>query len=567
MNNQIMRNKKMSKRSDLMTKGPERAPHRSLLRADGFTDWELERPIIGIANSFNEIIPGHMHLDKLVDAVKAGIYAGGGTPLVFNTIGICDGIAMNHEGMKYSLPSRELIADTIETMAMAHPFDGLVLLASCDKIIPGMLIAAARLNIPSIFLSGGPMLPGKVHGKDTGLDKVFEAVGRFRGGKISKEELHTYECAACPGAGSCSGMFTANTMSNLSEALGMSLPYNGSAPAVFSERIWLAKETGYKAVDLVKKDLKPQDIMTKDAFHNAMAVDMALGGSTNTALHIPALAYYAELDLSLKDFDPFTAKVPHLTSIAPAGPHHVVDLFYAGGIPAILAELQKAKLIKEDPPTVYGKSIGDMLTDIKAEVKDYGVIRSVEKPVHPTGGLAILTGNLAPDGAIVKQAAVSEEMLNHTGPARIFNSEEDVCEAIMDAKINKGEVIVVRYEGPKGGPGMREMLSPTSALAGMGMDKVVALITDGRFSGASRGAAIGHASPEAAAKGPIAALREGDIIEIDIPNKTLNVQLTDEEIRQRLDELPEFEPKVKTGYLARYAQMVSSADRGAVFQR
>ena len=543
----------MPKRSDLMTKVPERAPQRSLLRADGFTDWELERPIIGIANSFNEIIPGHMHLDKLVDAVKAGIYAGGGTPLVFNTIGICDGIAMNHEGMKYSLPSRELIADTIETMAMAHPFDGLVLLASCDKIIPGMLIAAARLNIPSIFLSGGPMLPGKVHGKDTGLDKVFEAVGRFKGGKISKEELHTYECAACPGAGSCSGMFTANTMNNLSEALGMSLPYNGSAPAVFSERIWLAKETGYKAVDLVKKGLKPRDIMTKDAFHNAMAVDMALGGSTNTALHIPALAYYAELDLSLKDFDPFTAKVPHLTSIAPAGPHHVVDLFYAGGIPAILAELQKAKIIKETPQTVYGKSVADMLTEIKAGVKDYGVIRSIEKPVHPTGGLAILTGNLAPDGAIVKQAAVSEEMLTHSGPARIFNSEEDVFEAIMDAKINKGEVIVVRYEGPKGGPGMPEMLSPTSALAGLGMDKDVALITDGRFSGASRGAAIGHVSPEAAAKGPIAALREGDIIKIDIPNKTLNVQLTDEEIRQRLDALPEFEPKIKTGYLARYA--------------
>ncbi|MEE9537178.1 MAG: dihydroxy-acid dehydratase [Desulfobacterales bacterium] len=557
----------MPKRSDLMTKGPERAPHRSLLRADGFTDWELERPIIGIANSFNEIIPGHMHLDKLVDAVKAGIYAGGGTPLVFNTIGICDGIAMNHEGMKYSLPSRELIADTIETMAMAHPFDGLVLLASCDKIIPGMLIAAARLNIPSIFLSGGPMLPGKVHGKDTGLDKVFEAVGRFKGGKISKEELHTYECAACPGAGSCSGMFTANTMNNLSEALGMSLPYNGSAPAVFSERIWLAKETGYKAVDLVKKGLKPRDIMTKDAFHNAMAVDMALGGSTNTALHIPALAYYAELDLSLKDFDPFTAKVPHLTSIAPAGPHHVVDLFYAGGIPAILAELQKAKIIKETPQTVYGKSVADMLTEIKAGVKDYGIIRSIEKPVHPTGGLAVLTGNLAPDGAIVKQAAVSEEMLTHSGPARIFNSEEDVFEAIMDAKINKGEVIVVRYEGPKGGPGMPEMLSPTSALAGLGMDKDVALITDGRFSGASRGAAIGHVSPEAAAKGPIAALREGDIIKIDIPNKTLNVQLTDEEIRQRLDALPEFEPKIKTGYLARYAQMVSSADKGAVFQR
>jgi len=557
----------MKKRSDLMTKGAERAPHRSLLRADGFTDWELERPIIGIANSFNEIIPGHMHLDKLVDAVKAGVYAGGGTPLVFNTIGICDGIAMNHEGMKYSLPSRELIADTIETMAVAHPFDGLVLLASCDKIIPGMLIAAARLNIPSIFLSGGPMLPGKIHGKDTGLDKVFEAVGRFKSGKISKEELNTYECAACPGAGSCSGMFTANTMSNLSEALGMSLPYNGTAPAVFAERIWLAKETGYKVVDLVKKDLKPLDIMTKDAFHNTIAADMALGGSTNTALHIPALAYYAGLDLTLRDLDPFTAKVPHLTSIAPAGPHHVVDLFYAGGIPAILAELQKAKLIKENPQTVYGKSVAEMLTEINAGVKDYGIIRSIEKPVHPTGGLAILTGNLAPDGAIVKQAAVSEEMLTHSGPARIFNSEEDVFEAIMDAKIKKGDVIVVRYEGPKGGPGMREMLSPTSALAGMGMDKEVALITDGRFSGASRGAAIGHVSPEAAAKGPIAALREGDMIEIDIPHKTLNAQLTDEEIRQRLDALPEFEPKVKTGYLARYMQMVSSADKGAVFQR
>ncbi len=557
----------MTKRSDLMTKGAERAPHRSLLRADGFTDWELDRPIIGIANSFNEIIPGHMHLDKLVDAVKAGIYAGGGTPLVFNTIGICDGIAMNHEGMKYSLPSRELIADTVETMAVAHPFDGLVLLASCDKIIPGMLIAAARVNIPSIFLSGGPMLPGKIHGQDTGLDKVFEAVGRFKSGKISKEELDTYECAACPGAGSCSGMFTANTMSNLSEALGMSLPYNGSAPAVFAERIWLAKETGYKVVDLVKKDLKPLDIMTKDAFHNTIAADMALGGSTNTALHIPAMAYYAGLDLTLRDLDPFTAKVPHLTSIAPAGPHHVVDLFYAGGIPAILAELQKAKLIKENPQTVYGKSVADMLTEINAGVKDYEVIRSIEKPVHSTGGLAILTGNLAPDGAIVKQVAVSEEMLTHSGPARIFNSEEDVFEAIMDAKIKKGDVIVVRYEGPKGGPGMREMLSPTSALAGMGMDKDVALITDGRFSGASRGAAIGHVSPEAAVKGPIAALREGDMIEIDIPHKTLNAQLTDEEIRQRLDALPEFEPKVKTGYLARYTQMVSSADRGAVFQR
>ena len=557
----------MSKRSDLMTKGPERAPHRSLLRADGFTDWELERPIIGIANSFNEIIPGHMHLDKLVDAVKAGVYAAGGTPLAFNTIGICDGIAMNHEGMKYSLPSRELIADTVETMAAAHPFDGLVLLASCDKIIPGMLIAAARLNIPSIFLSGGPMLPGKVQGKDTGLDKVFEAVGRFKSGKISQQELHEYECAACPGAGSCAGMFTANTMSNLSEALGMSLPFNGSAPAVFSERIWLAKETGYKVVDLVQKDLKPRDIMTQDAFYNAIAADMALGGSTNTALHIPALAYYAGLDLTLKDLGPFTAKVPHLTSIAPAGPHHVVDLFYAGGIPAILAELQKAGLIKTGPLTVYGKSVGDMLTEINAGVKDYAVIRSIEKPVHSSGGLAILTGNLAPGGAIVKQAAVSEKMLTHSGPARIFNSEEDVFEAIMDGQIKKAEVLVVRYEGPKGGPGMREMLSPTSALAGMGMDKYVALITDGRFSGASRGAAIGHVSPEAAAGGPIAALKDGDIIEIDIPNNSLDVQLSEDELRVRLSALPEFKPKVETGYLARYTQMVSSADKGAVFKR
>jgi dihydroxy-acid dehydratase len=557
----------MSKRSDLMTQGPERAPHRSLLRADGFTDWELERPIIGIANSFNEIIPGHMHLDKLVDAVKAGIYAAGGTPIVFNTIGICDGIAMNHAGMKYSLPSRELIADTVETMAVAHPFDGLVLLASCDKIIPGMLIAAARLNIPSIFLSGGPMLPGKVDGKDTGLDKVFEAVGRFKSGKLSKEELNKFECAACPGAGSCAGMFTANTMNNLSEALGMSLPYNGSVPAVYAERIWLAKETGYKAVALVKEDLKPRDIMTQDAFHNAIAADMALGGSTNTALHLPAIAYYAGLDLTLRDFDRFTAQVPHLTSIAPAGPHHVVDLFHAGGIPAILAELQKAKLIKEDPQTVYGKSMRDMLAEIKAGVKDYAVIRSIEKPVHATGGLAILTGNLAPDGAIVKQAAVADEMLTHCGPARVFDCEEDAFEAIMDAQIKKGEVIVVRYEGPRGGPGMREMLSPTAALAGMEMDKEVALITDGRFSGASRGAAIGHISPEAAARGPLAALRNGDMIEINIPQKTLNVQLTDDQIHQRLAELPPFEPKIKIGYLARYAQLVSSADRGAVFQR
>jgi dihydroxy-acid dehydratase len=563
----IEKEEKMSKRSDLMTKGPERAPHRSLLRADGFTDWEMERPMIGIANSFNEIIPGHMHLDKLVDAVKAGIYAAGGTPVVFNTIGVCDGIAMNHVGMKYSLPSRELIADSLEIMATSHPFDGLVLMSSCDKIIPGMLIAAARLNIPSIFISGGPMLPGKVHGKDTGLDKVFEAVGRFKSGKISHRELTEIECTACPGAGSCSGMFTANTMSNLAESLGMALPFNGSAPAVYAERVWLAKQTGYKAVELVKSAIKPRDIMTKEAFYNTIAADMALGGSTNTALHIPAIAYYADIDITLKDFGDVSQKIPHLTSIAPAGPHHVVDFFYAGGIPAIMAELNKSDLIHAQAMTVFGTPLGDVLKEIQAGVKNPTVIRSVENPVHATGGLAVLTGNLAPDGAIVKQAAVADEMLKHSGPARIFSSEEDAFQTIVDGKINKGEVLVVRFEGPKGGPGMQEMLSPTSALAGIGMDKAVALITDGRFSGASRGSAIGHVSPEAAAKGPIAALQEGDIIDIDIPGKTLNVRLSAEEIQQRLAEMPDFEPKIKSGYLARYASMVSSADKGAVFPR
>jgi dihydroxy-acid dehydratase len=550
-----------------MTQGPERAPHRSLLRADGFTDWEMQRPMIGIANSFNEIIPGHMHLDKLVDAVKAGIYAAGGTPVEFNTIGVCDGIAMNHVGMKYSLPSRELIADSIEIMATSHPFDGLVLMSSCDKIIPGMLIAAARLNIPSIFISGGPMLPGKVHGKDTGLDKVFEAVGSFKSGKISQEDLTEIECTACPGAGSCSGMFTANTMSNLAESLGMALPFNGSAPAVYAERVWLAKQTGYKAVELVKAGLKPLDIMTKEAFYNTIAADMALGGSTNTALHIPAIAYYAEIDITLKDFGDVSKKIPHLTSIAPAGPHHVVDFFYAGGIPAIMAELNDAELIHPQTMTVYGKPLVEMLGDIGAGVKNSAVIRSVDDPVHATGGLAVLTGNLAPEGAIVKQAAVADEMLKHTGPARIFGSEEEAFQTIVDSKINRGEVLVVRYEGPKGGPGMQEMLSPTSALAGIGMDKEVALITDGRFSGASRGSAIGHVSPEAAAKGPIAALQDGDLIEIDIPANTLNVRLSAEEIQQRLDALPDFEPKIKSGYLARYAKMVSSADKGAVFPR
>ena len=557
----------MKKRSDLMTKGPQRAPHRSLLKADGFDQWELERPIIGIANSFNEIIPGHMHLDKLVDSVKAGIYAAGGTPMVFNTIGVCDGIAMNHDGMKYSLCSRELIADSIEIMAMAHPFDGLVLLASCDKIIPGMLIAAARLNIPSIFLSGGPMIAGRIAGTDIGLDKVFEAVGSHAVNKINDSELYDYECNACPGAGSCSGMFTANTMNNLSEALGISLPFNGSIPAVYSKRIHLAKQTGFKAVELVTKDIKPRDIMTKEAFNNAIALDMALGGSTNTSLHIPAIAYYADVDITLKDFSGFTQKIPHLTSLAPAGPHHIEDFYHAGGVPAILSELIQAGLINGKQKTVYGVTMEEMLIDINAKIINPSVIRQLENPVHKTGGLAVLTGNLAPDGAIVKQAAVADDMMQHTGFAVVFNSEEEATKAIIDGKIKKGSVIVIRYEGPRGGPGMQEMLSATSAVVGTGLDTSVALITDGRFSGATQGAAIGHISPEAAAKGPIAVIEDGDMIEINIDKKQINLKLSDEIIKKRIDGLPEFIPKINRGCLGRYAKIVSSADKGAVFPK
>jgi dihydroxy-acid dehydratase len=556
----------MQKRSDLMTQGVERAPHRSLLKAGGMTDQEMQKPIIGIANSFNEIIPGHIHLDKLADAVKAGVYAAGGTPLVFNTIGVCDGLAMNHDGMKYSLPSRELIADSLEIMAMAHPFDGLVLMASCDKIIPGMLIGAARLNIPAIFIAGGPMLPGRVAGKDGGLDKVFEAVGQLKSGQISDHEMNQYECSACPGAGACSGMFTANTMANLSEALGMALPMNGSTPAVFSQRVWLAKETGMHAVNLAKQGHRPRDIMTKGAFENMIATDMALGGSTNSVLHITAIAYYAGVEITLADFDRLAQKVPHLTSIAPAGPHHVVDLYHAGGVPAILAELQKNNLINDREMTVASTPMGELLSSIQADIQDPSVIRPIEDPVHSTGGLAVLRGNIAPDGAIVKQAAVADEMLQHTGPARVFHSEDDAFEAIMAGEIQKGEVVVIRFEGPKGGPGMREMLSPTSALAGMGLDKDVALITDGRFSGATRGAAIGHVSPEAASGGAIAIIENGDMIAIDIPNKSLNLELDPSEIENRLNNLTPFELKKKSGYLARYAKQVSSADKGAVFE-
>ncbi len=557
----------MKKRSSSMLEGAERAPHRSLFLACGFTKKELQRPIIGIANSFSEIIPGHILLDRISEAVKAGVYAAGGTPVEFNTIGVCDGIAMNHEGMKYSLPSRELIADSIELMAMAHPFDGIVLISSCDKIIPGMLIAAVRLNIPAIFISGGPMLPGRFRGKDIGLDKVFEAVGSLKEGKIKEEDLSEMEEVACPCAGSCSGLFTANTMSNLAEALGIALPYNGSVPAVFSERIRLAKETGMRIVELVKKGIKARDIITKEALYNAIALDMALGGSTNTALHIPAIAYYAGIELTLKDFDRFSEKIPQLASLVPSGPYHVVDFYFAGGTPAVLSELLKEGLIDGDQMTVSGKTLAETLKQINAKIKDKNVIRPIEDPFSEKGSLAILTGNLAPDGSIVKRSAVDPSMLKREGPARIFDSEEEAISAMMEKRIKKGDIIVIRYEGPKGGPGMREMLSPTATIVGMGLEKDVALITDGRFSGATRGACIGHISPEAAEKGPIAALKDGDIIEIDIPEKKINVRISEEEIKRRLSSLPEFQPKVKHGYLARYARLVSSADRGAVLLR
>lgn len=554
--------------SDAVKKGFQRAPHRSLFRAMGFDDWELERPLIGIANSFNEAIPGHIHLNKIADAVKRGIYAAGGMPIEFNTIGVCDGIAMGHRGMKYSLPSRELIADSIEIMAEAYQFDGIVFIASCDKIIPGMLIAAMRLNLPSIFVSGGPMLPGVlVNQNKVDLSTVFEATGKYAKKEISDEELYDLECRACPGDGSCAGMFTANTMSNLSEALGISLPFNGSAPAVFADRIRIAKKSGLKIVELVKKNIRARDIMTRKAFENAIAVDMALGGSTNTTLHLPAIAYYGEVDLELKDFAPFTEKVPHLTTISPAGPHHILDLYRAGGVPAVLAELSKKNLIHLDTMTVNGKTLGETLKEYKAGIKDPTVIRPIDKPVHETGGLAVLTGNLAPEGCIVKQAAVAPEMLHHKGPARVFNSEEEAVEALLKGKIKKGDVIVIRYEGPKGGPGMREMLAPTSTVAGLGLDKEVALITDGRFSGATRGASIGHISPEAAAGGLIGLVEEGDMIEIDIPNKKINLLVDEKEIEKRKANFKPLPPKITKGYLVRYAQHVTSANKGGVFEK
>jgi dihydroxy-acid dehydratase len=547
-----------------MKKGIERAPHRSLFKALGLTDKEIESPMIGIANSANEVIPGHLHLHQVSEAVKSGIRMGGGTPMEFFTIGICDGIIMGHEGMKYSLSSRELIADSIESMAMAYPFDGLVLIPNCDKIIPGMMMAAARLNIPAILVSGGPMMAGEFHGKEIDLATVFEAVGKVKAGSATLNELKEMEGCACPGVGSCAGMFTANSMNCLSEALGLALPYNGTIPAIFADRIRLAKETGLRIMELVESNLRPSKIMTKKAFENAITVDMAFGGSTNTSLHLPAIAKEAGLSLPLQTFNRISDRTPHLCNLSPAGPHHLQDLHRAGGIPALMSELgRKKKMIHEDVMTVTGNTVGENLKGKRR--LDPEIIRPLENPYHGNGGLVALFGNLAPEGAVVKRSAVDESMLKHRGPARVFESEEEALKAILAKKIRKGEVLVIRYEGPRGGPGMREMLAPTSAIAGIGMDRDVALLTDGRFSGASRGASIGHISPEAAEGGPIAVVRNGDPIEIDIPGKRLNLLIPDEELKKRFSQWKPPRKELK-GYLKRYARLVTSASTGAVFE-
>jgi dihydroxy-acid dehydratase len=547
-----------------MKKGLEKAPHRSLFKAMGLTEEEIRRPMVGIANSANELIPGHIHLDRIVEAVKAGIRIAGGTPLEFSTIGVCDGIAMNHEGMKYSLNSRELIADTIEVMATAHPFDALVLVPNCDKIVPGMLMAAMRLDIPAIVISGGPMMAGKFGEKEVDLISVFEAVGRVARGEWTNDQLNELEDCACPGCGSCAGMFTANSMNCLSEAIGMALPGNGTIPAVHAARIRLAKMAGMKIMELFKKDVKPRDIATLAAFKNAMAVDMALGCSTNTVLHLPAIAHEAKINLNLNLFNKISDQTPHLCFLSPAGPHHVQDLDAAGGVPAVISELTQWGAIDQKVKTATGKTLRENLKGVK--VKDYKVIRPIDNPYHKEGGIAILRGNLAPGGAVVKQSAVAPEMMVNEGKAIVFESEEEAMAAILSGKVKAGHIVVVRYEGPKGGPGMREMLSPTSAIVGMGLDKDVALITDGRFSGGSRGAAIGHVSPEAAEGGPIALVRNGDRIRIDIPKKKLTLLVNEEELKRRKKSWKPRKPKITSGYAARYAQLVTSAGTGAVFK-
>ncbi len=550
-------------RSDKAKKGIERAPHRSLFKASGFTNDELKRPLIGVANSFNEIIPGHIHLRQIVEAVKAGIREAGGVPVEFGVIGVCDGIAMNHEGMKYSLPSREIIADSIEIMAQAHAFDGLVLVTSCDKITPGMLMAAFRVNIPSIIVAGGPMLTGLYKGKKVNLISVFEAIGKVKRGEMSEEELAELESCACPTCGSCAGMFTANSMNCLSEAIGLALPGNGTIPAVFADRIRLAKETGRKIMELVKKNLTPRKLISKKSFENAIAVDMALGCSTNTVLHLMAIAHEAKVDLDLKTFDEISRKTPVLAKLIPAGDHSVVDLHFAGGIPAVMKELSKLGIIHLDVKTVTGKTLKENLKNV--EILNREVIRSVEEPYAKEGGIAILYGSLAPEGAVVKTSAVLPKMLKHTGPAKVFDSEEEAYKAILDKKIKPGDVVVIRYEGPKGGPGMREMLSPTSAIIGMGLGDSVALVTDGRFSGGTQGACIGHVSPEAAEGGPIALVKDGDIIEIDIPERKLDLKVSEEELEKRRKK---WKPKKKKleGILKKYYILVKSGAKGAILE-
>lgn len=551
-------------KSDIVKTGIERAPHRSLFKAMGYTDEEISRPLIGIANSHSEIIPGHINLDKITEAVKAGVRMAGGTPIEFGAIGVCDGIAMGHTGMKYSLATRELIADSCEAMGLAHSFDGMVFIPNCDKIVPGMLMAAARVNVPSIIISGGPMLSLKKNDQFLDLNSMFEAVGSFKAGKMSEEEVRCLEDNACPGCGSCSGMFTANSMNCLTEVLGLGLPGNGTIPAVYAERIRLAKKAGMKIMELVERDIKPRDILNEKAFENALTVDMALGCSTNSVLHLPAIAYEAGVKIDLDIINQISGRVPNLCKLAPAGQHHVQDLYAAGGVQAVMKELSKKNLIHTELITVTGANVGENIE--KAQVLDYNVIKDINEPYSTTGGIAILKGNIAPDGAVVKRSAVDPQMLVHRGPARVFNSEESAIDSIYNGNIKKGDVVVIRYEGPKGGPGMREMLSPTSAIAGMGLDKDVALLTDGRFSGATRGAAIGHISPEAMEQGPIALVREGDIISIDIPGGKLNAEVTDDELKVRMSKWKAPEPKITTGYLGRYARLVSSASTGAVLK-
>ena len=553
-----------NKRSANVTQGVERVPHRSLLRAIGLTEEEMNRPLIGVVSAHSEIIPGHINLDKITEAVKAGVRMAGGTPIMVPAIGVCDGIAMGHIGMKYSLPSRELIADSVETLAQAHQFDGLVLIPNCDKIVPGMLMAACRLNIPSIMCSGGPMLAGRYNGENVSLSYTFEAVGARKANLINDEEINRVECGSCPSCGSCSGMYTANSMNCLCEAIGMALPGNGTIPAVYSSRIHLAKHAGMKIMELVEKDIKPRDIVTEKSIHNALECEMALGCSTNTVLHLLAVAHEAGVDFDLRTMNEISEKTPNLCHLAPAGRTYIQELNEAGGIYAVMNELSKKYLLELDQITVTGKKVGENIANCKNTNPE--VIRPIDNPYMQTGGIAILWGNIAQEGCAVKQSAVAPEMLKHAGPARVFNSEEDAIEAIYGGKINKGDVVVIRYEGPKGGPGMREMLNPTSALAGMKLDKDVALITDGRFSGASRGASIGHVCPEAAMGGEIGLLREGDIIEIDIPNRAVNAKVSDEEFAERRKTFVPEEPKIKTGWLARYARLVTSANQGAVLK-